>query len=69
MTHGQSTDSISLKEETLSCHDEDLVSTVFYPINAQCGSTPDLKLLTNMSEFMTHGQSTKSISLKEEMLS
>ena len=27
MTHGQSTDSISLKEETLSCHDEDLVST------------------------------------------
>ena len=26
MTHGQSTDSISLKEETLSCHDEDFVS-------------------------------------------
>lgn len=36
---------------------------------SQFGSTPDLKLLGNISGFMSHGQSTDSISLKEETLS
>ena len=36
---------------------------------SQFGSTPDLNLLGRISEFMSHGQSTDSISLKEETLS